>query len=736
MKRFLKKLLLVMCFALVLTGCKKKEKQEITPDVLEYQDLRGTQSDAENPDSDQDGITDEDEKRIGTDPNKADSDGDGIPDGLEVQLGLEPLKSKSDGKTKDNKRKFDQDYTCDDAKLTVSGDYRVADIAFQESDGVFNVPNAVSPVYEIYMQDQKFDSAVITFDYTPKNNEKVGVFQYLDDGSYTLVSEGTQAELQHFSRYFLGKIIVDKSDYKPSLDIALVIDNSGSMYPQEQCEGSNENDVDFKRIDMAKALIEQAAPTTRFSFYTFTHDVNKATGLTTDKNVLNSAADAIKETLPKFNGTAANNAVYKALADFDDKTTKHYVVLLSDGYDTQGLFDWNWNTDDVVSAAAQRNVVIICIGLGNEIDVDHLTELATRTGGFYRYARSAEDLTNLYEQIDTVLNNNYSDTNGDGKVDSILLADSGFSIATDTLPFINIRIRDTEGVHRDGQCYGMASLTQLYYLGKLPYSYGDVPKHNYGMPWAGSLSSKAYDFTYSKFFKKNGDYTQNSESLSNYSDHKELYEVMSKPATEKWEVVDKTAVFKQEVKAVLEKCGLIEIFMLDESGTLGGKKYNKVEFYRYNIADGAPDNAEDKSVYETIMAINNLYSSQSAKGNAKFFFSSSASVDNSKVMAQLIENLSAGIPLLVWGESHAINAVSLYRDLNNPNEYKLYCYDNNDRKELKVLTIKRIKTSFWKDGATAWGHDYVYRIYDTDGVFTDKGKEVNLNFDFARGLKN
>ena len=63
-------------------------------------------------------------------------------------------------------------------------------------------------------------------------------------------------------------------------------------------------------------------------------------------------------------------------------------------------------------------------------------------------------------------------------------------------------------------------------------------------------------------------------------------------------------------------------------------------------------------------------------------------------------------------------------------------YDNNDRKELKVLTIKRIKTSFWKDGATAWGHDYVYRIYDTDGVFTDKGKEVNLNFDFARGLKN
>ena len=73
--------------------------------------------------------------------------------------------------------------------------------------------------------------------------------------------------------------------------------------------------------------------------------------------------------------------------------------------------------------------------------------------------------------------------------------------------------------------------------------------------------------------------------------------------------------------------------------------------------------------------------------------------------------------------------------MNNPDEYKLYCYDNNHRDELKVLTIKRIKTSFIKDGATAFTCDYAYRIYDTDGVFTKAGKEINVNFDFARGLK-
>lgn len=481
-----------------------QKKQERTPDVLEMEDLRGNQPDAENPDTDGDGITDEDEKRIGTESEKADSDGDGIPDGLELQLGLNPLRKKSDGKTKDNKRKFEQEYTAEKVKLNVSGDYKVADITFQESDGVFNIPVAVTPVYEIYMENQKFDSAEISFDYTSKNNQKVGVYQYLDDGSYRLVAEGTQVKLEHFSRYFLGQIIEDKESFQPALDIALVIDNSGSMYSQEQCAGSAENDVDFKRVDMAKSLVEKAAQTTRFSCYTFTRDITKVTGLTSDKNTLYTSINSIKDTVPKFNGTASNNAIKKALSDFeDDKTRRHYIILLSDGFDKGGLFDWDESTDSIIAKAAEKNTVIICIGLGNEIDVKHLTELATGTGGFYRYARSADDLTDLYEQINGVLNNNYVDTDGDGKTDSILLADSGFNIDTDTLPFNNIRIKDTEGVHRDGQCYGMASLTQLYYVGKLPFKYGDVEKHKYNnVPWSASLMSKAYDFKDSKFLKR------------------------------------------------------------------------------------------------------------------------------------------------------------------------------------------------------------------------------------------
>lgn len=44
-------------------------------------------------DSDQDGLTDQEEKSIGTDPFKADTDGDGYSDGKEVESGYNPLKA-------------------------------------------------------------------------------------------------------------------------------------------------------------------------------------------------------------------------------------------------------------------------------------------------------------------------------------------------------------------------------------------------------------------------------------------------------------------------------------------------------------------------------------------------------------------------------------------------------------------------------------------------------------------
>ena len=47
-------------------------------------------------DSDEDGLTNAEEKELGTDPKNADSDGDGLNDGDEKGFGTDPLKADSD----------------------------------------------------------------------------------------------------------------------------------------------------------------------------------------------------------------------------------------------------------------------------------------------------------------------------------------------------------------------------------------------------------------------------------------------------------------------------------------------------------------------------------------------------------------------------------------------------------------------------------------------------------------
>ena len=55
-------------------------------------------------DSDQDGLSDEEEKSYGTDPNNSDTDGDSYSDGVEIKTGYDPLKpAPGDKITRENK---------------------------------------------------------------------------------------------------------------------------------------------------------------------------------------------------------------------------------------------------------------------------------------------------------------------------------------------------------------------------------------------------------------------------------------------------------------------------------------------------------------------------------------------------------------------------------------------------------------------------------------------------------
>jgi len=71
--------------------------QDNCPDTEEDTDVDQNGCAADQRDSDNDGLTDEEEENLGTDPNNADTDGDGLSDGEESTLGTNPNDADTDG---------------------------------------------------------------------------------------------------------------------------------------------------------------------------------------------------------------------------------------------------------------------------------------------------------------------------------------------------------------------------------------------------------------------------------------------------------------------------------------------------------------------------------------------------------------------------------------------------------------------------------------------------------------
>ena len=71
--------------------------QDNCPDTEEDTDVDQNGCAADQRDSDNDGLTDEEEENLGTDPNNADTDGDGLLDGEESTLGTNPNNADTDG---------------------------------------------------------------------------------------------------------------------------------------------------------------------------------------------------------------------------------------------------------------------------------------------------------------------------------------------------------------------------------------------------------------------------------------------------------------------------------------------------------------------------------------------------------------------------------------------------------------------------------------------------------------
>lgn len=710
-------------------------------------------------DTDKDQISDKDEIELSkTDPTNPDSDGDGIKDGLEARIGLDPLSPKSDGIIFDAERDFEHQFKRDNVTLKIKGKAPAMDVTILKSDdsGVRNHPGALSDVYEFFLEGAKFDEASVTFKYSTSElkaaeltEEDIAVYQFLDDGTFKKVGGEVDtrkhtitASLPHFSKYLIGSDTL--MDENLQTDVFFLLDNSGSMYYEDIVNKTEYigigNDPDGKRLDLAKAIIEASDDSIHFGAAKFTGTYTELnSGFKNNKKSVSDAVGKISEVGETWNGTYIRSSLKAAInnnfSTAETKNDRKFIILLTDGETTEGsgfgIAAWGESAttgvkdiSEIAKLANKNNVCIITIGLGNDVNSDYLNGLAMNTGGFYVHANNADALEQVKDKIFSSIRYNFIDTDKDGENDKMLLADTGFVLEKDGWSFPNYNVYD--GIlhtFHNGQCYGMASIAQLYYRNKLPLTGESISKH-----LAGGLSGMA-DVVGLSYDLRN---------IEHFTEHKPLhdYQLYGWNGDNSRTVgsFSTTAKYSDDLKSKLcgpGKCGIIDTKTCKPFTNNEGKKCDSYETLTFDLSMTSDENDKNSvDNYNVLRCINNYFSKQQF-GNYDdtanhYPINGTMHMDD---LERLCSDLRAGIPMVVSGNGHAINAIALYRDLKDPFSYSLVVYDNNHPDKELHMTIKLEKINLWHK--TSWGnynYDLICTIYDTNGIFGEAGQEVSVKF--------
>ena len=197
------------------------------------------------------------------------------------------------------------------------------------------------------------------------------------------------------------------------IDIVLCIDVSGSMTAQ---------DFIPNRMEAAKKVASDfidRRTTDRIAIVVFSGESFTQCPLTTDKAVLHSAVDAIRNGLLQ-DGTAIGDGLSTSVDRLhSSKSKSKIIILLTDGINNGGLI----GPDNAKEIAKAFGIKVYTIGVGTEgyaslpeampagtiaqqqkvsIDEKLLTAIASETGGRYFRAKDNTSLENIYKEIDNL----------------------------------------------------------------------------------------------------------------------------------------------------------------------------------------------------------------------------------------------------------------------------------------------------------------------------------------------
>ena len=209
-------------------------------------------------------------------------------------------------------------------------------------------------------------------------------------------------------------------------DIAFVLDSSGSM---------SWNDPGRLRQQASKNFVDAFLPQDKGAVVGFDSWATLLQGLTSDKGLLREAIDRVGA----GGGTNIGAGVevgLDALATETDPTVAKIMILLTDGVGSY--------SPSLTSRAGTERVTIYTVGLGSDVDAGLLQSIASETGGTYYPVRTAEDLPEVFREIEQDTGDDGRDTDEDGLSDcqeerGFTDPDTGTTFTSDP------RVADTDG---------------------------------------------------------------------------------------------------------------------------------------------------------------------------------------------------------------------------------------------------------------------------------------------------
>ncbi|MCC8042120.1 MAG: VWA domain-containing protein [Oscillospiraceae bacterium] len=672
-------------------------------------------------DSDSDGLSDYYEINVSkTDPLNPDSDGNGLLDGAEVMNGLDPLAEMTGGSTPDTGVYSSVSLSASTVTVSAENAPKTAVITLTDSDNnsIQGTSGLIGTACELYMDYS--GTVTLTFAYTEEelNHWKtqasaLSVYRFnsdtlsFDQVDSTLASDNTvTAEVNEGGIYLLADsgIITEESTTR----VFFLIDNSGSMYPEELCENSEENDVEFKRLDFSIGLIDKLNENAEYGAAKFSGNYTLISHISDDSESVKESIDAIRYKSQYFSGTEIAGAISSAVEEFDDSDVndKNYIILLTDGMPTT----YNSAADDAaIEAANEKDITIFTIGLGKYIDADYLLDIANRTNGQFFQATNADALENIYEKIQSsmsynrvIVTSDESDSDNDsGTAISVgyLIADSGFDVSKDGLTYTNFRT----DFALTGADFGIAGLNMAYYSGTL-----ELAEDSY-ITMDGTVVA-GYDVSGIESIADGKAYL--SDLTLDILDVYQQY--LNLPSKWDYTDVDDDGVlpYTSAARTYIDNHNM-GVLTTDYTGTFPAESdflrfCRKITFktvkqfssYENVYIDSTRCEGNDLEVINMIRYF--CYLPDSAQHSTVCDFG----YDGDVALDALVDELTSGRPAVISVNGSAMNAVRLIRDASNPNNYVLEAYDSNSPGRVTKITL--VRSPIYTPGSTP---TYQYAAY-------------------------